>query len=168
MGKLLDKLFGKGKSKEKNKIVYDTNAPISEYTEEQIIARIEAEIPTGNTAKSDAGFQYESLWDIENGEIKFCYVDCFCKGHCESINDEYFLNDFFREAVLAKAKKMIYDELKNQKYSKENLSKMSITRNKELTTAIENHIKRAKETLSTPKENSEDKPIFDAMFRDLI
>lgn len=81
-----------------SKTTYDINAPISEYTEQQIEKRIFDEL--GYSAM----FQYSYFAGCDFDEERFlCVVPS--NGLSLGICPEYFANDFFKEAVVRKAKK---------------------------------------------------------------
>ncbi len=174
MGKIFNKIKSKFSKKKAQEIVeevklYDVNAPISEYTEEQIIARIRDEITVQARLESSAAVQYKHLYDIEKGTLRCCeYLDIV--RHYD-VSDEYFLNDFFVEAVRRKMKKIIYRELKKDiAYSNCVVITPEFANNRlaELDEAISNHISRAKSKIKVHTENANNESAIDEIFSDVI
>ncbi len=164
MGKLLDKIFRRNK-KQPTEVTYDVNAPISEYTEDQIRNRINEELACPKDCSFSARYQYDWLCYISGGIIRFSGCGT------SNVSDELFLNDFFREAVLRKMKRKIYKDLKDKISSSTTVvvtAEMAKEKIEELETAVENHVKRAKEAIQVHKENAENEPMIDKLFSDVI
>ena len=104
MKRLLKELITRKYSKQIAKTEYDVNAPIKEYSEEQIIKRIIDEL--GENAAS----QYIRCIGIDNDLLKYK-----SSGYYESeyeIATRFFINDFFKQAVVRKSKKIYFENVK--------------------------------------------------------
>ncbi len=123
--------------------IYDVHVPISEYSEKQIIKRISKELG------KDAVHEYVNI-----GVIGVCnFLVCDGGYFPYDMNYLYFVNDFYKEAVILKAKSILYESLAGYKNEdkKKREEKQVLSQIYEIANS---YAKAAREALESEEQNN--------------
>lgn len=152
-------------------VTYDVDAPIKEYTEEQITQRINDEL--GQEAvdqyRGCHGYKKNYEHDRHPQTIEgFLYsMGLRCYDYEHEIDYEYFKNKFFKQAIVRKSKKLYYDEVKESIGGNKEITKQQIIEGlAKIDEAAEKIVQELKRQDEIKQKNAELLPEIDKLFED--
>lgn len=153
--KRAEKRKAKQTEPEQPKVTYDVNAPIETYTEEQIIARIQDEV--------GAVYEYGHLIIGDSKERQLAYDH---KGFYSDLSVGFFLNDFYKQAITLKAKKLLLQSYREKaKSCTQTITKAGFENDWEnILTFIEDLVTKAKKETKRKEQNAEEMKKIEALF----